>query len=196
MGTGPKAALVACAVAAAAPAAADYDPTQYPAYETCALCHGLFGVSHMAKFPNLGGQRPAYIEAQLQAFLSGARSNDGGQMSAIVTELHALDIPLVVEWFSTQEPPAPTPAQGDTSLGEAAFAEQGCGDCHTNSVDAAPQVPYLSAQHPGYLLKQMADFRDGRRAAAGAVALHQTRLAMEDAKLAEIAAYLGALERQ
>jgi len=75
-------------------------------------------------------------------------------------------------------------------------AEQGCGDCHTNSVDAAPQVPYLSAQHPGYLLKQMADFRDGRRAAAGAVALHQTRLAMEDAKLAEIAAYLGALERQ
>ena len=76
---------------AATPVAADYDPSQYPAYETCALCHGLFGVSHTAKFPHLGGQKPAYIEAQLRAFLSGFRTNDGGQMSAIVTELQPED---------------------------------------------------------------------------------------------------------
>jgi cytochrome c553 len=180
---------------AASSAQADYDPSQYPAYETCALCHGLFGVSHTAKFPNLGGQRPAYIEAQLRAFLSGARSNDGGQMSAIVTELHELDIPLVVEWFSTQDVPQPYPAEGPTAAGAAAFTDLGCAGCHTNTAEAAPEVPYLSSQHPGYLLKQMADFRDGRRQAINAEAVHQSALSLEDQALKEIAAYLGALER-
>ena len=76
-------------------AQADYDPSQYPAYETCALCHGLFGVSHTAKFPNLGGQKQDYIEAQVRSFLEGHRTNDGGQMAAIVTELQPEDIPFV-----------------------------------------------------------------------------------------------------
>ncbi|MDB2407904.1 c-type cytochrome [Jannaschia sp.] len=184
-----------CALTFAVPVQADYDPSQYPAYETCALCHGLFGVSHTAKFPNLAGQRPAYIEAQLAAFVSGERTNDGGQMSAIVTELQPEDFPVVVAWFSTQDPPAPTPA-ADTAPGGAVFADLGCGGCHQTGADGPVTVPYLTAQHPGYLAKQMTDFREGRRAARGAEDVHRAALSLPDETLAKIAAYLGAQERR
>jgi len=179
---------------AASPAAADYDPSQYPAYETCALCHGLFGVSHTAKFPHLGGQKPAYIEAQLRAFLSGFRTNDGGQMSAIVTELQPEDIPFVVEWFSTQDPPEPIDA-ADTEAGMAAFGSLGCDGCHDNAIDGAPDVPYLTAQHTGYLIKQMTDFRDARRDVAAYPQMHADLLAISDEEITAIAEYLASQER-
>ncbi|MEL6519460.1 MAG: c-type cytochrome [Pseudomonadota bacterium] len=182
-------------VASAMPALADYDPTQYPAYETCALCHGLFGVSHTAKFPNLGGQKPSYIEAQLNAFIAGERTNDGGQMATIVTELMPEDIPIVVEWFSTQDPPEPYEAEGDGS-GEAVFADLGCASCHDNSAEGSPTVPYLTSQHAGYLVKQMTDFKEGDRDTAEAPGMHRDLLAITEDQIAAIADYLASTARQ
>jgi cytochrome c553 len=184
--------LLACLVAPAA--WADYDPSQYPAYETCALCHGLYGVSHAAKFPHLGGQKPAYIEAQLHAFIAGHRTNDGGQMSAIVSELQPEDIPVVVEWFSSQTPPEPLHLE-DTGAGQSAFADLGCAGCHDNSPDGAPEVPYLTAQHPGYLIKQMTDFREERRDVAAHPGMHRDLLGISDDQIAAIADYLAAQAR-
>lgn len=190
---GPKP-LSLLALAAATGAAADYDPSQYPAYETCALCHGLFGASHNAKFPHLGGQKPAYIEAQLRAFIAGHRQNDGGQMAAIVTELKPEDIPVVVDWFASQDPPVPTSAKADPA-GADAFADLGCGGCHDNSADSAPGVPYLTAQHSGYLTKQMQDFRDARRDATALPGLHRELLGVDDDKITAIADYLASQAR-
>lgn len=178
----------------ATPVLADYDPSQYPAYETCALCHGLFGVSHTAKFPNLGGQRVDYIEAQIRAFIGGHRSNDGGQMVNIVSELHPEDIPFVADWFSSQDPPAPYPAD-DTTRGAAIVNELGCETCHTNTADGDPAVPYLTAQHPGYLVKQMTDFREDRRDVKSAPGMHKAMMPMSDADIEAIATYLSAQER-
>ena len=48
---------------------------------------GLDGISATAKFPKLAGQKKAYIEKQLSDFLAGNRTNDGGQMASIVTEI-------------------------------------------------------------------------------------------------------------
>lgn len=172
---------------------ADFDTEAYPRYETCALCHGLFGVSHNAKFPHLGGQNPVYLEAQLRAFIAGTRHNDGGQMAAIVTELQPGDLELVVEWFSTQDPPEPA-ALPEGNTGAATFAALDCASCHGA---AAPEegVPHLTAQHSGYLLKQMADFRDGRRDAPEIAAMHQDLLQISDAALLDIADYLAATAR-
>lgn len=191
---GRRLATLLLALAASA-ASADYDPSQYPAYETCALCHGLFGVSHTAKFPNLAGQKKTYIENQVRAFLNGHRTNDGGQMSAIVTELQPEDIPFVADWFSSQDPPAPYP-DDDTALGATRFDALRCAGCHRNSDASDPAVPYLTAQHPGYLVKQMTDFREGRREVASAPGLHAKALRLPDEDIDAIARYLGALERQ
>lgn len=178
----------------AASVGADFDPDAYPRYETCALCHGLFGVSHTAKFPHLGGQDPTYISNQLQAFLAGTRTNDGGQMAAIVLELQDGDIEVVVNWFSTQDPPAPEPA-GDTSAGQALYAELGCGACHDALADR-PGVPHLTAQHAGYLAKQMQDFVAGNRGSGPLGVDHAGILPPDDASLDALALYLSATPRQ
>lgn len=173
-------------------ALADFDAASYPAYETCALCHGLFGQSRLDKFPHLAGQKPAYIQAQLDAFLAGTRSNDGGQMSSIVTELQPEDFAIVVAWFSQQDPPEPS-APAQTTAGRDLVAATGCLECHTS--DAGDAIPHLTAQHAGYLAKQMRDFRDGARTHSDVAALHQDYFAQMDTGIDDIAAYLSSLER-
>ncbi len=47
----------------------------------CMACHGPTGAGMpAAKWPALSGQHAAYLEAQLKAFASGARSNDPSSM--------------------------------------------------------------------------------------------------------------------
>lgn len=171
------------------PAWADFDADAYPPYEVCALCHGLFGQSATAKFPHLAGQKPAYLEAQIRAFHAGERRNDGGQMASIVTELDLDDIPVVVEWFSTQDPPKPALLEGDGML----FVDMGCAGCH--GAEDRPDVPHLTSQHSGYLAKQMRDYRAGQRSDTPISALHQNLLSETPEAIQSIADYLASVER-
>ncbi|BBU55054.1 cytochrome c [Mameliella alba] len=189
---GPKAAFIATALAMAAPASADFDAEAFPPYERCALCHGLFGVSANARFPNLAGQEPVYIENQVRAFLSGDRHNDGGQMTSIVTELKPEEIAVVVEWFSTQDPPAPAP-QGNAE-GRALYEARNCGTCHDAETPYLG-VPHLTAQHADYLVKPMRDFRDGTRGTHLGCLPHGPMMPADDSEIAAIAAYLASVPR-
>lgn len=53
---------------------------------TCAACHGAGGVSAIPNYPNLAGQKEAYIVTQLGAFKSGERK---GANSAIMAPMAA-----------------------------------------------------------------------------------------------------------
>ncbi|MBA84042.1 MAG: hypothetical protein CML69_04810 [Rhodobacteraceae bacterium] len=185
-------ALSAMAVVPAMPVWADFDAEAYPPYEICALCHGLSGVSATARFPNLGGQDPTYLDMQIRAFLAGERHNDGGQMAQIVTELSPEHIPVVVAWFAGQEPPAPS-GHGDAA-GETLFTQLGCGACH-GARAAFLGVPHLTAQHAGYLAKQMKDFRDGRRKTHAACVPPGSMMPAQDTEIEAIARYLAAQPR-
>lgn len=143
-------------------------------WELCGLCHSLDGNSPMAKFPKLAGQPQAYIEKQLDDFLQGRRTNDGGQMSAIVTEIKQSDFKAIAGWFSSQPHPLPvfeaeitdsTNAASSVVQGKVVFEQSGCAQCHSaaNSTDAESAIPLLKAQHAQYLSKQLADFRAGVR---------------------------------
>ncbi|SEQ91879.1 c-type cytochrome [Thalassovita taeanensis] len=165
-----------------------------PAYERCALCHGLSGDSARDRFPKLAGQRPDYIRAQIGAFLSGQRTNDRGQMAAVVTELKPGDIAEVVGWFSSQPHPEPVPA-GDTETGQIAYLSAGCEECHDERAAGPENIPYLASQHPAYLAKQMRDMRDGRRDGAAIDAMRAQLSKLSDADLNAIAAYLAAQGR-
>ena len=188
-----KVLLAATLLGLATSAVADFDPDAFPRHETCALCHGLFGTSHTSKFPNLGAQNPSYLTAQLQAFLSGERTNDGGQMSAIVQELQPGDLEQVVEWFSIQEPPEPYD-HGDTSQGKEIYATLYCASCHDAS-EGLQGTPYLTAQHAAYLIKQMDDFLSGAR--VGRLDVDHGALLPQDASIREaIALYLSSQPRK
>ena len=180
------------AISNAGYAASDFDPSAYPVYETCALCHGLFGDSAQTKFPKLAAQKPEYLEAQIRAFISGARSNDRGQMVNIVADLSDDEISLVVDWFASQHPPAPAPLpQGNR--GEEIAEELGCESCHGQSELSG--VPHLAAQHSAYLKKQMLDYRNGIRHTPAIARIHKDLLTIPDFDLGQIADYFAAQQR-
>lgn len=41
----------------------------------CAACHGAEGISAVEIYPNLAGQKAAYLVSQLKAFKAGERNN-------------------------------------------------------------------------------------------------------------------------
>ena len=163
-------------------------------YERCALCHGLFGNTPRSKFPKLAGQNPKYLEQQIQNFLLGHRSNDGGQMATVVTEIAITDIPEIVSWFSTQA--APDPFDTYNAEGERMFVDAGCIDCHKEQTGPDVLVPLLASQHPEYLTKQMVEIRDGIRSGDNSGVMRAQLQTLSQDKIESIANYSASLERQ
>jgi cytochrome c553 len=65
----------------------------------CAACHGANGVSVADAIPNLAGQKPAYLEAQLKALKDGTRKHP--VMGAIAAQLSTDDIANVAAFFAS-----------------------------------------------------------------------------------------------
>lgn len=67
----------------------------------CASCHGPNGAGMPAQYPRLSGQHAAYVEAQLQAFRSGARANDAAaSMRAVAGRLSDREIQAVADYVA------------------------------------------------------------------------------------------------
>ena len=65
----------------------------------CAGCHGPSGAGIPGQYPRLGGQYAEYVTAQLQAFRSGARSNDpNGMMRGVAAHLTDAQIRALAEY--------------------------------------------------------------------------------------------------
>ncbi len=79
--------------------AADIAAGKAKVIAVCAECHGLNGVSVIANFPNLAGQKELYLLAQLKAFKKGTRKNQ--EMSLIVKRVSDADIANVAAYFAS-----------------------------------------------------------------------------------------------
>lgn len=82
-------------------------------YEICGMCHNLNGISHMAKFPKLAGQKAAYIKKQFMDFRAGRRTNDGAQMSGITSEVDPAHVDAIATYFSQLPAPPAAPLPDD-----------------------------------------------------------------------------------
>ena len=80
-------------VATAADAAAGKAKTA-----TCAGCHGANGVSMIPTYPNLAGQKAAYLSKQIKAFRDGTRSDP--TMSAMAKGLTDDDAANIAAYYS------------------------------------------------------------------------------------------------
>lgn len=65
---------------------------------TCAACHGADGISPNDLWPNLAGQKFAYLVKQLKAFRDGDRSDP--MMSPMAANLSDEDINDLAAYFS------------------------------------------------------------------------------------------------
>lgn len=167
-------------------------------WELCALCHSMDGNSHMAKFPKLAGQPAAYIQKQLRDFLDGSRTNDGGQMSAIVTEIDIEDIESIALWFASQRLPPPQANDADVRTGQQLYNQLGCAACHLagDRVNNSLQIPYLTSQHAQYLAKQLTDFQQGNRVHTDDKSIGNAISALTEIEIDELVKYLAATARE
>ena len=65
---------------------------------TCVGCHGENGISVQDEWPNLAGQKSAYLETALKAYRDGSRQSD--LMSGVATGLSDSDITDLAAYFS------------------------------------------------------------------------------------------------
>ncbi len=94
--------LISAAVAlglASAAQAGDADAGRAKA-TTCAACHGPTGVSTNPLWPNLAGQKEAYLVKQIQAFKDGTRNDPS--MTPMVSALSEEDIADIAAFFASQ----------------------------------------------------------------------------------------------
>ncbi|OBS08079.1 hypothetical protein Thpro_022329 [Acidihalobacter prosperus] len=68
----------------------------------CMSCHGAQGISAVPTYPNLAGQKEAYLVKALHEFKDGTRKN--ATMNAMVASLSDKDIDNLAAYFSSLKP--------------------------------------------------------------------------------------------
>lgn len=65
---------------------------------TCVACHGADGIGKAPQYPNLRGQKAAYLVKQLKAFRAGTRQAPA--MARMARSLSDDDIAFVADFFA------------------------------------------------------------------------------------------------
>jgi cytochrome c553 len=124
-------------------------------------------------FPRLGGQRPDYLYAALQAYARGDRHS--GIMSPIAAALRPDDMQQLAAHYSQWEaptPPSQTSAEAASITRGKTIAHDGipgqrvpsCVDCHGPSSTPRNSVfPILAGQYADYLERQLQLFQTQHR---------------------------------
>lgn len=68
---------------------------------TCAACHGMDGISKMPNYPNLKGQKEAYVVKQLKAFKDGSRKD--ATMNAMAKPLSDADMDNLAAYYGNMK---------------------------------------------------------------------------------------------
>ena len=190
---------VVCLMLCAYASAGMIDKDGMQEWEICAMCHNYDGISRMSKFPKLAGQKPAYISQQFFDFNEGHRTNDGGQMVAITTEVDLTKVDEIANYFS--QLPLPEAELVDQDATNLALFSQGeklyhqgadgipaCVGCHGNSESNAP---WLYAQHKDYLSKQLSNFRSLERGVNKQSEMLSVASKLSDKDIESLAVYLA-----
>ncbi|HEX7386381.1 MAG TPA: c-type cytochrome [Castellaniella sp.] len=174
----------------------------------CITCHGAQGQGMAAaNFPYLAGQGSDYLEAQLQAFADGARSNpimqpiasalSTPQRAAVVAYIDTLPRPwdaVKLAAQATTQPDAKDMGAWIASRGDWAHDVPACTQCHAaGGTGVAPHFPAIAGLSKNYIVEQFTQWRNGHRPAGpqdlmGTIAKH-----MDEAQIDAVATYFSAL---
>ena len=128
----------------------------------CAHCHGTDGNSSSGQYPSLARQNKEYIVKQLMDFKAGNRKDI--QMSPMVGVLTEDDMQLLANFYSGENLVQQRGIDEDLAAqGKKIAAELNCASCHQKNYRGQKETPRMARQKRVYLVKQMEDFRDGRR---------------------------------
>ncbi|MDY0013515.1 MAG: c-type cytochrome [Rhodocyclaceae bacterium] len=119
----------------------------------CANCHGASGHSKYPEVPNLAGQHPAYVQTQIEAFLSGKRKDPF--MQGLMKVLSERDKAAIAQFYATSpaQPAVPTP--GARAAEGAGHFQRLCARCHQADARGGETFPRLAGQQPEYLRRTL-----------------------------------------
>src|SRR5882672_391137 len=177
---------------ASAAAAQDIEAGQKKA-EVCTACHGVNGNSQVPQFPILAGQTARYIYLQLKDFQEGRRTE--AAMEPFYKNLTREDMLDLAAFFSAQKPISNTFAAEAARIarGQAKAEETLCTMCHLGGFKGQNEIPRVAGQHPAYVIKQMQDFKHGRRT-NDAGNMSSVAKTLSDDDIEDLAHYLSNLD--
>ncbi len=168
----------------------------------CAACHGVEGISALPMNPNLAGQVPGYIAAQLAAFKSGERAN--AIMTAQVAGLSDEDMADLDAYYSSLVPNVEAKltdeeaewAKAGEAIYRGGYAERGisaCMSCHGPAGHGIPKnYPRVSAQHRQYLESSLLAYKKGERVGYNGI-MSIIAFGLSEQLIKELAAYMAGL---
>ena len=159
----------------------------------CAACHGTDGNSPSPEFPILAGQTARYLYLQLKDIKEGRRTI--AAMQPFVAKLERADMFDLAAYFAAQKP-RPTAFRVDAAKAERGHRkaeETLCTMCHLGGFKGQNEIPRVAGQHHDYVVKQLGDFKAGRRTNdAGNMASVAKTLSEQD--MDDLANYLAGLD--
>lgn len=187
--------VVTCLITLAQTAAAA-EPAQIAA-TVCTACHGIDGNSSDPAYPKLAGMDQEYLLRQLKAFAAGKRRDD--TMTGIVAALDPGDFAGLAGYYGQMKPlpgkvrDAALAATGKTIYddGNTDSGVPACAGCHQPNGKGNARFPRLAGQHQAYVLKQLTEYKSGRRATDPLMTTVGKRLTAEEA--GALAEYIAGL---
>ncbi|MBX2848316.1 MAG: cytochrome c4 [Acidiferrobacterales bacterium] len=168
----------------------------------CAACHGAEGISSLPVNPNLAGQVPGYISAQLKAFKSGERVNAimAGQAASLSDEdmddLDAYYASLKAQTSAKLTEEDKALAEEGRAIYRGGYAKRGisaCMSCHGPSGHGIPKnYPRVSAQHKEYLEQQLLAYKKGERKGYNEI-MSDISFGLSELQIKQLAAYMAGL---
>ena len=129
----------------------------------CTTCHGLGGNSTTGDYPSLAGQKSRYLYLELRDFKAGRRKDP--RMSPMAENLTPHDMHMLADYFAAQKPVA-TDFKADpvkVEAGRKKSEETLCTMCHLGGFSGQNEIPRVAGQQYAYIVRQLQDFRDGKR---------------------------------
>jgi cytochrome c553 len=191
------AAGVVLLLAASGAAAGPLDAPGYTKAFACSACHGLGGNSRTDATPVLAGMPTWYFKKAIEDYASGRRVSPEMEPFAKMVKQQGVDD--VAGYFAAQsrEPVAVKVERASVANGRKASVA--CAGCHGDDGrgDERRGVPSLQGQPPGYLRNQAVLFKTDKRSPgdAGLTSMKAIMKSIDDATLADLAAYYASLGR-
>jgi cytochrome c553 len=154
----------------------------------CANCHGQDGNSTQGEVPNLAGQNPVYLLAQVNKFYTGERKDQWMEPAIkLLSESERLNI---VAFYAGQRV-KPTASASPNDAGKAIY-QRVCVRCHGEQAQGGERFPRLAGQQHTYLVRALTSYRDrtGTRMEPEMLAM---TAALKDSDIQAVANYLSTL---
>jgi cytochrome c553 len=147
----------------ALPSCAQDDAAARKLAEPCFACHGPDGNSTNPLWPILAGETWRYIYIELKDFKEGRRADP--LMSPMAANLSREDMIALGNFFAAQKrTPNGFKADGArVAAGKKVSDAVLCPMCHLGDFTGQNDIPRVAGQQPGYIRKQLQDFKARRR---------------------------------